>query len=82
MKTNRTNGKLLVKLNLNKKTRTIKIDVYNLYNEKFDYMYTAICNKMNKEEFEYYYNNTMTFNDIQCILIRQADKIIDEYKDL
>lgn len=78
MKTNRTNGKSLVKLNLNKKTRTIKIDVYNLYDETFMYMYTAICKNVTKEEFEHAYNNKMTFNEIHCILIRKAETILEE----
>lgn len=78
MKTNKTNGSSLVKLNFNKKTKTIKIDVYNLYNEKFIYMYTAICKNATKEEFEYAYANKMTFNEIHCILIRKAETILEE----
>lgn len=82
MKTNRTQGQTLAKLNLNEKTRTITIDIFSLYGEKFDYMYSAKCKKMKKEDFDYFYNNIFTFSDIRNILIPAADIINAKYKEL
>lgn len=70
----------IYRLRMNKKTRTIKIDVYYKIDSKnFRYYHTLICNSMDKQDFYYYYNNNMTFNDVRH-LAKTADSCCEDYQ--
>lgn len=82
MKANKANSNSLLRMNLNEKTRTIKIDVYNLNNESYHYMYTAICKNVDEKKFDWVYNDQMSCNEIYHLLIRDAKKTLCKGKEL
>lgn len=70
----------IYRLRMNKKTRNIKIDMYYRIDSKnYRYYHTLKCNKVPKEEFEYFYTGTFTFNDVQY-LAKSADSFGKDYQ--
>lgn len=66
----------IYRLRMNKQKRTIKIDVYYLETVtkevkktyEYLYMFTLNCDNVDKRDFEYYYNNNATFNDVRMLI--------------
>lgn len=73
------------RLRMNKKTRTIKIDVYYLdtvtaevkKTKEYLYVYTLNCIGVEKSDFNYYYNNYATFNDVEQLTKTADNHTID-----